>query len=373
MFKGIDVYLKKRTSDVVFIELKENKSFSFNSAKIDYKTPLPIPVKDIVTQVKGAQVSDFKLSSIIEGMVTILGIDMEFLYKDAYLEFLLSLDEDIVTKVLSKGMHLAENGNRVEALIHFRAAYLLKGEDLNIIYSYGRCLEELALESENDEQLQRMFLDEAFETFSYLRDAYPDSPFSYYHLGFHLVNQKSYKAAESVWKKALMMELDDEKKSEIISRLNDINAKIDYEEGYNLVLDGMYHEGLQKLLPLEDEYNDWWNLLFFIGLAYRQLGDFDDALKYYQKVLSLNTGHIDTFNEVALCYMSLGQYESAKKYIQEALKMAPMNNELLCNLGIALLNLEDIDGAKDAIKKSLEVDPDDEVTKAWNEHINNNF
>ncbi len=369
MFKKIDHFLKNKTDEVVFIELKEGKTLSFNEVVLDSKTPIPIPVSDIAKQAKNPEVGDFKLSSIIDGMVTIIGIDMDFKYKDIYIKFLTNIEEDIWQKIIAKGVFLAENSKKVDAILHFRAAYLINGEDINTFYNYARCLEELALESEEDESLQNMFLDEAFDVFNHMLELYPESAFAYYHLGFHYVNKKMFVTARKLWTRALKMELDDEKKSEIISRLADIDAKVSYEEGYNLILDGMIHEGLEKLLPLEDEYNDWWNLMFFIGLAYRQLENYDEALKYYQKVLALNTGHIDTFNEVALCYMSMGNFESAKKYLDEALRMSPLNSELLCNLGIAYLNLGDIDEARNAINKSLDLNPDDEVTIAWKNHI----
>lgn len=371
MFKRVDHFLKSKTDEIVFIELKENKTVSFNKAVLDSLTPIPIPVKDIAKQAKNPEVGDFKLASIIDGMVSIMGIDMEFKYKDTYIAFLKNIDENIWEKIVSKGIFLAEKGNKIDAIVNFRAANLISANDINTLYNYARCLEEIALESDEDEKLQQMFLDEAFDVFTYLLEEYPKSAFAYYHLGFHYVNKKMFISARSIWTKALKMELDDEKKSEIISRLGDIDAKVSYEEGYNLILDGMIHEGLEKLLPLEDEYSDWWNLMFFIGLAYRQLENYDDALKYYQKVLALNTGHVDTFNEVSLCYMSMGNYESAKKYLKEALRMAPLNSELLCNLGIALLNLEEIEEAKEAIDKSLDLSPDDEITLAWKNHIEN--
>lgn len=371
MFKKIDHFLKNKTDEIVFIELKEGKSVLFKEARLDSLTPIPVPVKDIADQAKNPEVGDFKLSSIIDGMILIMGIDMDFKYKNAYITFLKSLEENIFQKVVSKGLFLAENGKKLEAIIYFRAAYLISGDDINTLYNYGRCLEELALENGEDEKIQQMFLDESFDVFNYLLEIYPNSPFAYYHLGFHYVNQKMFITARRIWTKALNMELDDEKKSEIMSRLGDIDAKVSYEEGYNLILDGMIHEGLEKLLPLEDEYSDWWNLMFFIGLAYRQLENYNDALKYYQKVLALNTGHIDTFNEVALCYMSMGNFESAKKYLDEAIRMAPLNGELLCNLAIALLNIGESDEARNAIEKSLELNPEDEVTIAWKNHIDN--
>ena len=50
-------------------------------------------------------------------------------------------------------------------------------------------------------------------------------------------------------------------------------SKVEYEEGYTLVFQGKFEEGLEKLLPLEEKYGDWWNLLFMIGLAYKNMNE----------------------------------------------------------------------------------------------------
>ncbi len=42
-----------------------------------------------------------------------------------------------------------------------------------------------------------------------------------------------------------------------MTRLTDLNAKIKFEEGHNLILDGRVDEGLELLLTLEPEYLDW--------------------------------------------------------------------------------------------------------------------
>jgi len=50
---------------------------------------------------------------------------------------------------------------------------------------------------------------------------------------------------------------------------------------------GKTDEGLPLLLDLEVKYPEWWNLIFFVGLGYRQLGQFSEAIQRFEKVLDI--------------------------------------------------------------------------------------
>ncbi|MBN2899467.1 MAG: tetratricopeptide repeat protein, partial [Clostridia bacterium] len=106
-------------------------------------------------------------------------------------------------------------------------------------------------------------------------------------------------------------------------------------------------------------------LLFFIGLAYRQLERYEEAIEYFEKTLQYNTGHVDTMNEIGICLMSVEAYDEAERYFKEALKADINNPELLCNLGIVYLNKGNLEEAESYLGRSFEVNPEDEITNAW--------
>ena len=169
---------------------------------------------------------------------------------------------------------------------------------------------------------------------------------------------------------AIQNEIGENEKLEIVRKLHDLHAKIKFEEGYKLVINERPTEGLEILLALEPEYLDWWNLMFFIGLGYRMTNDYDKALKYFGKVMELNTGHITTYNEIGLCYMTMERYEEAIKAFKEALKMDRENSEILCNLGIVYLQLGELDESEGFFMRSLKKDPEDEITVSWIKKLN---
>jgi len=132
-----------------------------------------------------------------------------------------------------------------------------------------------------------------------------------------------------------------------------------------MVLNERFQEGLEYLLPLEEFHNDWWNLLFFIGLAYRHLNEYDKAIDYFKRTLEYNSGHTETLNELGIIFLTVGQIKDAKKVYEEALKIKPNNHELLCNLGIVYLNANDLNKAEEYLLKAKEEKPDDEIVIAW--------
>ncbi|SHK49907.1 tetratricopeptide repeat protein [Paramaledivibacter caminithermalis] len=364
MFERIEKYLKDKVNDVVFINLKENKKFEVKGFIFDDAIPLPMPLNEVVTKVKDENdTKDISIIKIIQGMVYIMGIDSRFRYNDVYKEFLKTFDKDIINVILKQGFKSIEAGNKIEGLICFKACLYIDDNNLDSLYNYARCAEELA--NEWGGKYNKDFEDEAIEVFERITETYPDFSLSYYHLGFHYINKKLYKKAEKTWNKCIDIGIDENKEMEIINKLSEIDYKIQYEEGYNLVLSGRPHEALEKLLPLEEKYSDWWNLQFFIGLAHRHLRDFENALNHFEKAHRIVPRQVDVLNEIGLCNISLGRINEAIKSFEEALNIKADHSEILCNLGIAYLEAGNFIKANEYVRKSYEINPHDEITKAW--------
>ncbi len=362
MANVIDEFLRSKAEELVFVELQPGKTIEVAGVSLTSEIPLPILVKDMSNQVSQGSDVDFSIVSFVEGMIRIIGIDSEFKHRAVYIEFLKAYSEDLYKGVLTKGFESVNRELMSEALIYFRAAYTLAPDRVDALYNYARCLEDIAV---NDDKVYSGFSEEAFKLFSEMKELYPDHYLSYFHLGFHYSNSHDYGHARELWSRALNLNITDDIKKELVKLLKDNDAKMSFEKGYQYIVDGHSEEGLELLLPLEDEYDDWWNLLFFIGLAYRQLERYEDAIEYFEKTLTYNTGHVDTMNEIGICLMSIGVYEEAERYFKEALKADINNHELLCNLGIVYLNQGNIDEAESYLTRAFEVNPEDEITNSW--------
>lgn len=367
MFTRLDKLFKEKLDEVVFIELKPDAVADINGQKLDPAIPLPVMVADVVDKVNGVNASDITAANMIKGMGFIMSVDDEFPHKAYYQDILLAIDDKIGLFLLKHAFDLANQGERVNALIYFKASLLFIDNEIDVLVNYGRCCVELAYEKE---EADMMFIEEAKEVFTSLIKKYPDHPHAYYHMGFVYSNVDEYKLAEKMWIQAIKLDIGENEKHDIVKRLTDLNAKIKFEEGHTLILDGRVDEGLEILLTLEPEYLDWWNLMFFIGLGYRMNQDFDNALKYYAKVMELNTGHVETYNEIGLCYMTMGRYEEAIKAFKEASKMHRNNSEILCNLGIVYIQLGELDEAESVLMRAYKANPEDEITIAWLKRLN---
>ncbi len=366
MSNFINEYLKDKTEEILFVELRQDRSIDINSVSLTQDTPLPIAVSNMKKKVTKAIDENFDLTQFVDGMIRIIGIDSDFKYNINYINFLNAYNSDIYKQALNVGFEMINKSDLKEALVYFRCAYQLAPNEIDSIYNYARCLEDIAIE--NDDKYDE-FIKESFEIFNKMMNLYPDNYLSYFHLGFYYSNNKEYSMAESIWKKALKLDSPDDVRTEIAKLLNDNEAKRDFEKGSMLVLDGFYQDGLNLLLSLSYDYPDWWNLSFFIGLAYRQLEMYSDAIEYYENVLKYNTAHVDTMNEIAICLMQEGRYIEAETYLKEALKIDIDNNELLCNLGIVYLQNGNLIEAERYFNRAFEIAPDDEIVNEWLTYI----
>jgi len=369
MFQHIEKHIRKRVDDVVFIELKNEKALKLKDFVFDSNVPLPVLLKDFVSKVKGQDEKDIPITSIVSGAIYILGIDPDFKYKDHYIELLKAFHENPLHYILGMGFTEIQNGEYMNALICFRGALALDPESLDALYNIGRCCEDIA-ERNDGKRLEQDFTKSALLIFERIIELFPDSHLGYYHVGFHYANLKQYAQAEAMWHEAIKKDIDENKQLELVEKIIELQDKVIYEEGYQLVLNGRYQEGLEKLLSIEDKYQDWWNLLFFIGLAYRGLEQFDEAVKYYQKVLVHHPKHPETHNELGLTYMVMGLTTDAEEAFVEGIRIKPDSHEMLCNLSIIHMEKGQLEIAEKFLEQANEIAPEDEITQTCIRHLN---
>ncbi|QXM06327.1 tetratricopeptide repeat protein [Crassaminicella indica] len=361
MFERIDQYIKDGLDRVVFIELKKD-------AHIDYKfeilkgIPIPINITELTKPIKEGKMDyDISLASMARGMITLIGLDNDFKYIDVYKEFLNIFDEKILEYIAYEGVKLAEEKNFHDALIYFKALITLDEDNLNGLYNYARCCQDIALLAE-DKDKKKEFKREAIEALEIITEKHSDFSLAYYHLGFHYANQSLFKKAQITWEKCIDLGIDEEKKKEILFRIEELRDQIQYEEGYTCILNNQLDLGLKKLLPLAEKYSDWWNLLFFIGLGHRQLGNTKEAIKTFKKILTIKPTQVDTLNELGLCYAALNDFQHAEKYFKKALQFKKEDSEILCNLGMVYMEMGKFDESKEVLEKSIKINPNDEIT-----------
>lgn len=360
--KLLDKYLK----DIVFLELKEDRTLSVGDAQLDKKIPIPVYLQDLAFNIKNDQIDNIPVVAIIKGLVTYLGVDEdEKGFKDTYVKMLTGIDTDIVLNILTDAVKHAEQMNYLNAILFFNAVLQIDEANLDALFNIGRCYMDLAVENEMDDmyRMAKIYFEKTLEVDSQLYEAY-------YHLGFCYYNDQTYQKAEEVWKNALRGDLSQEMREEIVVALGRVRDKALFERGRDLILAQRVDEGLELLKTIEEEHDEWWELLFFIGLGYRVSELYEEAIPYFLKVMTLNTGHAQSLNELGVCFLSIGDLSAAKDYFKEALKLSPNSSEYLVNYGIVYFTEGDLLTARDYFTKALEQDSKDEVAMMWMDHLN---
>ena len=374
----IDKYLLKKTEELAFITVKKEGEFHLDGYEIP-KEGLNVPIKNevLVKGIKEKTAQDGLNSiSIADAMIYIIGIDPEFRYNDEYKKFLTALEKKVNFNVRSYAGYMSrkyfELGETTDSLIYIKALVTLYPDDIEGLYNYAIVCQEVATSYQKDGDAKGMnaFLLEAGEKLEKIINMDEDFALAYYHLGYHYYNQSQYIKAKVIWEEAIKHGLDEDIIAEIQENIGKMDYKVQYEEGYSLVFQGKFEEGLDKLLPLEEQYGDWWNLLFIIGIAYKNMGEMDRAIHYFDKILIIKPNQVDTLVELALCEASSFNMERAVELLEQAAKIKE-DPEILCNLGMAYLNTGNIDDAIYYIERAYELNPEDEITIACMRELDN--
>ena len=264
------------------------------------------------------------------------------------------------SSILASSLNLLES-DILNALNYWNDEGVLKLIPIDKMGNYN--IEFVNLVEDSNPKNKEVHLLEALNKLEMVIDLDPEFALGYYHLGYHYYNQGQYVKSKVIWEEALKLGLDEDTTSEVQENIGKMDFKVQYEEGYNLVFQGRNEEGLEKLLPLEEDHSDWWNLLFMIGLAYKNMNEIETAKRYFEKILVIKPHQVDTMVELGLCEASTFNMEKAIEHFETAAKIKE-DPEILCNLGMAYLNNGDLDDAVYYIERAYELDPQDEITIA---------
>lgn len=369
-------YFDKKRDDLYFITIKNGASFKFKNEEYKAKKELPVPVRaeklldDIKKQSEDEGIT---INNLIDGIIYIQGTDKNFEYLDDYREILKSLKFELVPYIMLNINKFDENQN--DDGVVYGKALLNNIQDEKSCFVYASVLEKRGMDQKNKttQADSQYFLEEAYKYYEKSLDYNDKFALSYYKLGYYYKMKQQYVKAEAFWQKHQELDDDEVRIEEIRNELEQLKAYVDYENGYNLVLKEQHSEALDLLLPLVKEFSGWWNLLFFIGLAYRGMGEYEIAEKYFENVLKLNENQKEALNELGLCKICRGKYTEAAELFTTLLNIEPGNCEVFCNRAVALFYNGQIDRAKEDIEVALKINSHDEVALSIKAEIDKKY
>jgi tetratricopeptide (TPR) repeat protein len=369
MQEAVRKRLRGKLDEVVFIELKKDIHIPGKEAVLRKNIPIPILVKRLANRVTQNDYDELSVKEMTEGMVEVVAIDSEFIHREYYKSLLIGLDEGMTRILTGTAIKHAEENRLEDAFVYFETAIILDASNLDAAYNKAKVCEALSHETV-DPEMSMAWENEAFALMEKLTVDFADFNLPYYHLGFHYSNNGLHKKAELAWEHFIESSDDENKIMEVQEMLIKIRDRIIFDEGYNEILAGAFETGLEKLLKLEDANPSWWNLLFFIALAYRNLGKIETAVEYFERVIRMKPDQAESLNELGLCYSVIGNKSESARYFKKALNMDPENSEMLCNNAMAQMEMGNMDLAETYLNRSMELNPNDSVTIACMDELN---
>ena len=96
-----------------------------------------------------------------------------------------------------------------------------------------------------------------------------------------------------------------------------------------------YQTALEK--PASDRLDESFVAYYNLGKIYNDLRDYEKALSYYYKALSINPQYPPIYNNIAGIFDRQGKYELARTYLLDALRLRPSSTVTNFNLGLYYL------------------------------------
>ena len=123
----------------------------------------------------------------------------------------------------------------------------------------------------------------------------------------------------------------------------------DYDEA-----DGQEGEAYREALRIDPKRAGLW---YYLGVAYRKLGNQPNEIEAYQKALEIDPKYANAWNNLGAVYGGTGQQDKAIDAFREALRNDPQHADAWTNLGSAYALLGEYGKAIDTLREALRIEP----------------
>lgn len=125
-----------------------------------------------------------------------------------------------------------------------------------------------------------------------------------------------------------------------------------YEIGESNYIEGNYTEALKYFKESYENEEEKIDALNYIGCCYMNLGEYDKAIKTFDKILSYTLWERALFNKGRV-YLKLERYDEALAYFNRAMMVNPDNDEVYYYLGVYYDKVKDFQVAIANYEKAI--------------------
>lgn len=94
------------------------------------------------------------------------------------------------------------------------------------------------------------------------------------------------------------------------------------------------------------------------GIAYHQMGDLNNAKKYYERAVKLDKNYSEAINNLGTIHYARKSYGNAIKQYEKALVLSPDSPSVLTNIGTAYFARKKYDEALKYYTRAIAIDPE---------------
>ncbi|OPJ57503.1 tetratricopeptide repeat protein [Clostridium oryzae] len=341
--------VSSKLSELLFLELKEEvllKIFGYTS---DNELYFPIKSKNIINDLQsGDQLENIPVKYFIEGMSFILGCDNQFRYAKEYLRILKknSWSMQLINSFIAESI---KNSQQIDAYVFLRAEYTVDESSVNY--------EKLISFIYESKEVYNAYKDDFLDIVSEGKNKKYAMAFLYESLYFNDTGDYS-----SAWDSLNLYYSYDGKNNESILRYkDDLMIMADFEKGKDNV-NADPKLAFKLLVPLIDKLPDNAFLYFYIAVACRNLGLYEKAIYYLNEAKSIDDTIIDIYNEIGLNYAQIGNFQEAIKYFRKIFE-ATKAIDVCTNLIMCYINIGDKKNALLHLEIAKKMNKDDDIVK----------
>ena len=305
----ISEYLIARLSDYVFDEFSDTYLEKAGLQNVLKGVPVPFR-KDQLTDPSTSAVK------IAANMAFVIGCDRDFKYKENYLAYIFrTFSKDFAKPLVNEGVEAGDRGEHEVACVYFRAAMEIDPDLIQALACYGKACHD-AFENGSGDEYIGCFKAESLHAFEQLTLKDPDNEMGYYYLGYAYLNLGLYMKAMLTFDEFMRVSKNQDLRGDVAGMLEKLEEPVIIEEGCNAIISGRYESGIDILSSYETDqnYNTWWPLWYYLGVAYRELGYINEAKERFLRVLNYSPSNIDAMERLIEIYTEQGDQEKAEKY-----------------------------------------------------------